>query len=182
MKKKMILILASAVLVLAIGVGGTLAYLTAQSTVTNTFSIGNVALTLEETGATFSDGVGSKAYANVVPGQTVTKDPKVTVTSGSEDCYLFVEVVKNDPTSLLIYTSNLTEANGWAAVSAGDRVVFSREVLKGATPRAFELIKDNEIKMSTDLTNGSTIPSLAFKAYAVQKLGLTAAEAWAEVD
>lgn len=86
MKKSFALILA---LVLVVGcvVGGTVAWLTATSdTVTNTFSVGDINITLAETTGT--------SY-RVVPGASQAKDPTVTVKSGSEKCYVYVKVTNN---------------------------------------------------------------------------------------
>ena len=92
MKRKLIIALALC-LALALGIGGTMAYLTATTTaVVNTFTIGNVGLKLVETenGAE----VTAKSY-KIVPGETVTKDPTVTVTTGSEPCWLFVKITED---------------------------------------------------------------------------------------
>ena len=177
MKKKMILILASAVLMLAIGVGGTLAYLTAQSTVTNTFSIGNVALTLEETipGTTdkTTQGVG---YTHLVPSEAVTKDPVVTVGSTSEKCYLFVELIEtNNPSTYLTYDIVMDDSeSGWNPLT-GHNNVYYRVVDPSVTnPQlSFNLINGNTVTVkeavgSLQLPAPTAAPSIAFKASAVQ--------------
>ena len=70
-------------------VGGTVAWLTAKTEeVTNTFTVGKIQIALTETDA--EDG--AKTYS-FVPGDTLAKDPKVTVTKDSEDHYLFVKAV-----------------------------------------------------------------------------------------
>ena len=86
MKKKLTLVV-SLLLVMALSIGGTLAYLTAESeTITNTFTIGNIEISLAETtGTTYT----------VVPGATVDKDPTVTVKKGSEACWLYACVENN---------------------------------------------------------------------------------------
>ena len=70
MKKKILvacLCVALAVLTIA---GTTLAYLTATTeSVTNTFTVGNIDITLAETKTDFK----------MVPGSTIAKDPMVTV-------------------------------------------------------------------------------------------------------
>lgn len=88
MKKKTILVAAIAVmLVAALVVGGTLAYFTDTKTADNTFTMGNVAITLDETNVAEDAPTGSRVDGNtynVYPGQTVTKDPTVT-NVGSND-------------------------------------------------------------------------------------------------
>ena len=82
MKKKTILVAAIAVmLVAALVVGGTLAYFTDTKTADNTFTMGNVAITLDEKNAnpdapTGSGRVTENTY-NVYPGLIVDKDPTV---------------------------------------------------------------------------------------------------------
>lgn len=91
--KPLALLLAMALLVGG-AVGGTVAWLTATTQkVTNTFTTSNIKIKLEETGATSLSGQTdqTKNY-QMVPGWAMDKDPTVTVTKGSEDCYLFVEV------------------------------------------------------------------------------------------
>lgn len=83
--KTMLIILAMMLLVGAT-VGGTLAWLTANSgPVTNTFTVGKITIELTETNNTYK----------VVPGATDAKDPKVTVEEGSEPCYVYVTVENN---------------------------------------------------------------------------------------
>lgn len=81
--KPLALLLALTLLVGGV-VGGTIAWLTAKTNaVTNTFTVGDINITLEE-----SDGLDF----HFVPGDTLKKDPKVTVLENSEACYLFVKV------------------------------------------------------------------------------------------
>lgn len=107
MKMRKILAMACAMaLTAAIAVGGTLAYLTSTTDeVVNTFTVGNVAITLDEakvdpeTGAALIDGgrVQANSY-KLMPGHTYVKDPTVHVTAGSEDCYvrMFVKIENYD--------------------------------------------------------------------------------------
>ena len=108
MKTKKILALALCAVLLVCGsVLGTMAYLTAQDAVTNTFTVGNVAITLDEQdvdkdanekdNVTINGVVRDKANSyKLLPGQTYTKDPTVHVTAGSEESYIrmFVTIDK----------------------------------------------------------------------------------------
>lgn len=90
MKKKTILVAAIAVmLVAALVVGGTLAYFTDTKTADNVFTVGNVAITLDETDVNDPDGerVTSNEYTGVLPGIQYKKDPVVTNT-GNTDAYV----------------------------------------------------------------------------------------------
>ena len=97
MKKKLMTVLAL-VLVIAMSVAGTYAYLTSQDTVVNTFTVGNVKINLDEAKAN-PDGslvpnaerVKANSY-KLLPGHEYTKDPTVTVLAGSESSYIKMTV------------------------------------------------------------------------------------------
>lgn len=89
-----------AVLLVAATVLGTLAYLTDSSQIVNTFTMGNVHLKLDEaevdengnpTGGRTETG---NTY-HLLPGQTYTKDPTVTVLAGSDQSYVRMLVTIN---------------------------------------------------------------------------------------
>ena len=102
MKKanKVLLLVLCAILLVAGSVMGTLAYLTATDDVTNTFTAGNVSITLKErdmnpeTGKLVENGalVDAIEEIKVVPNRVIDKQPVVFVTEGSEDCWLFIKV------------------------------------------------------------------------------------------
>ena len=77
-KKRFVAILLCVTLVALAAIGATFAYLTDTKTVNNTFTMGNVAIKLDETNVNdpTGDRVTSNAY-NVYPGAVVTKDPIV---------------------------------------------------------------------------------------------------------
>ena len=77
-KKRFVAILLCVTLVALAAIGATFAYLTDSKTVDNTFTMGNVAIKLDETNVNDPEGarVTSNAY-NVYPGAVVTKDPIV---------------------------------------------------------------------------------------------------------
>lgn len=77
-KKRFVAILLCVTLVALAAIGATFAYLTDTKTVDNTFTMGNVAIKLDETDIKnpTDDRVTSNEY-NVYPGAVVTKDPIV---------------------------------------------------------------------------------------------------------
>lgn len=77
-KKRFVAILLCMTLVALAAIGATFAYLTDTKTVDNTFTMGNVAIKLDETNVNdpTGDRVTSNEY-NVYPGAVVTKDPIV---------------------------------------------------------------------------------------------------------
>lgn len=103
-KSKVILALVCAVLLVCASVLGTLAYLTDSDTVTNTFTVGNVQITLDEAKVNGNgepidkeekvvkelekaERVDNNSY-KLMPGHSYTKDPTVTVLKGSEESYV----------------------------------------------------------------------------------------------
>lgn len=174
-------------LVLVIGcvAGGTVAWLVAKTDpVVNTFTYGNINITLAETTGT--------SY-KIIPGTDITKNPKVTVKGGSEACWLFVKVeevgaistITTDPVHYAIDT-------GWAQLKDKDGKdvsgVYYRLVDAVDNDTAFNVLKDNKIIVSGELTketiNGYAVqqPALTFTAYAVQKENIADAKtAWEKV-
>ena len=77
-KKRFVAILLCVTLVALAAIGATFAYLTDTKTVNNTFTMGNVAIKLDETNVNdpTGDRVTSNEY-NVYPGAVVKKDPIV---------------------------------------------------------------------------------------------------------
>ncbi|MBE5781541.1 MAG: hypothetical protein E7328_06975 [Clostridiales bacterium] len=106
-KTKALLVALCAVMLVAVGILGTLAYLTSSDTAVNTFTVGKVAIKLDEakvdpvTGAavTPSERVKENSY-HLMPGHSYVKDPTVTVLDGSEDCYVRMLVKVNDISKL----------------------------------------------------------------------------------
>lgn len=174
-------------LVLVIGcvAGGTVAWLVAKTDpVVNTFTYGNIDITLAETTGT--------SY-KIIPGKDIEKNPKVTVKGGSEACWLFVKVeevgaistITTDPVHYAIDT-------GWAQLKDKDGKdvsgVYYRLVDAVDNDTAFNVLKDNKIIVSGELTketiNGYAVqqPTLTLTAYAVQKENIADAKtAWEKV-
>jgi len=102
MRIKTLVLALCLVIVVMSAAAGTIAYLTATDTVTNTFTVGNIDMTVDETdvdkdgkpvpGAT--ERVEQNEY-HLVPGRTYVKDPTVTITKGSDACYVRMMVTIN---------------------------------------------------------------------------------------
>lgn len=119
MKKKTIATVMTAVMLFGVVTGSTLAWLTAESEeVTNTFTVGNINIVLDEANVNIKDGeeiiyteyvknnakvekiedaerVTENEY-ELIPGSTYSKDPKVTVKADSENCYVYVKITENN--------------------------------------------------------------------------------------
>ncbi len=105
-KLKVLGLLMAAVLLVGTSILGTMAYLTSSDEVINTFTVGNVAITLDEAMAN-ADGTlvegADRVKANeykLMPGHTYNKDPMVTVKAGSEDAYIRMVVTVNKKAAL----------------------------------------------------------------------------------
>ena len=198
MKKKAIALVLACVMCVGIGIGGTLAWLTAKTTaVTNTFTVGDIELDLYEhllnddgtlkTGDTDITRTGINDY-KIVPSVNLNKDPQVVVKAGSEACWLFVKVVEEYwPTATLEDGTRKVSyaiADGWTKVE-GQTNVYYREVKATDTAREFPVLSGNIVTVSDQLTKGdikATQPKLTFTAYAVQQDNIAdAATAWAKV-
>lgn len=186
MKKKLMTVLAI-VLVVALSVAGTYAYLTSQDTVTNTFTVGNIAITLDEAKVDeygVVDASAARVDANtykLIPGHSYTKDPTVHFAAGSEASYLFVEVV--DQISAIEADTTVAAqiaANGWTKLEGVDNVYY-----KSVSANTGDEAVNYPVFGSFKLTDNAAVASYAGKtitvtAYAVQADGFdTASAAWA---
>lgn len=179
-RKALMLILCAALLVSAT-VMGTLAYLTSTTdVVTNTFTVGNVVITLDEAKVTEygvidgNDRVTENEY-KLIPGHKYVKDPTVHVAEGSENCWLFVKV-ENDLAAIEADTKIAAQmtANGWSVVEGN--VYAYKEIVAAKTdvPVFGEFTLTNEAQVE-DYTEAE----ITIVAYAVQADGFdTAAAAW----
>lgn len=208
MKRSKPLVLALCAVLLVVGtILGTVAYLQDTASVVNTFTVGNVHLKLDEavvdekgepTGGRTETG---NAY-HLLPGETYTKDPTVTVLKGSEESYVRMMLTLNCASELdAIFAPNgavLTEifkgydATKWeyVDVTRGNDNTITYEF------RYFETVKtgkDTDLVLDA-LFDTVTVPNtmtgeqlatiadleITVEAHAIQATGFdTADEAWA---
>ena len=185
--RKVLIIALCAVLLVSISVMGTMAYLTADDTVTNTFTVGKVAITLDEAKVN-EMGVADATVARVdkntyklLPGHTYTKDPTIHVDANSENCWLFVKVengIKDIEDSSNTIAAQMT-AQGWAPVAEGSNVYCRTTTNKaGDNVVVFENFKVDGAKDAAAI-NALKDAKIIVTAYAVQADGFdTAAAAW----
>lgn len=186
-KSKALLLALCAVLLVAASVLGTMAYLTSQDEVTNTFTVGSVSITLDEakvnTDGTYVTDKDNRTDTNdyhLLPGHSYIKDPTIHVGAKSEDCWLFVQITDEiaaiqDADTI---AAQLAE-NGWTLVS-GTTNVYAHEDIANAGD---DVVVFKSFKIKGDIENtaltayaGETIKVIA---YAVQADGFdTAAAAW----
>lgn len=165
---KALALVGCALLLVTASVVGTYAFLTAETApIQNTFTAGNVSITLTESSV--------KNSYNLIPGKTYTKDPKITVGNGSESCWLFVKVedgiaaIEDGPT-----IAAQLAANGWVSLGV-ENVYYHAIANAGATVPVFE-----SFTIKTDANvGGYTSAKITVTAYAVQAEGFAyASDAW----
>ena len=167
-----------AVVLVAGSIAGTIAYLTAKDTIVNTFTIGNIQISLDETDVNLygeEDGA-TRVKANsykLVPGRTYIKDPTVHVEAGSEKCYVFVKVV--DGLAAIQDATTIADQ-----IVAGNPGVYYKVVdASNSNTDIDEVVFSNfKIKSNADVAeyDGKTID---ITAYAIQFDGFAdAAAAW----
>lgn len=196
--KKTLTVLLALVLVIAMSVAGTMAYLTSSDSVTNTFTVGKVAITLDEADvneygqklndqgkvAEEDDTLAARVKANtykLIPGHEYVKDPIVHVDADSENSWVFVKVTNGIST---IIDSGKTldaqiEANHWTKLETG---VYYKEYTKGQDDKDLEVFESFKLTGNADVASYNA-QTIVVNAYAIQKDGFdTAAAAWAEVS
>lgn len=179
--RTILLTVVASVLLLTAAIGGTMAWLVDNTApLTNTFTPTTIGVTLTETtGETYQ----------MVPGATITKDPKVTIKPGSVPCYVFVKVEEQG--SYIYNNENGTAfesilqyefAEGWNIAykrseideGADDiyliyRTVSAKEAASGVS---YSILKDNQIKVLTSVTKerlaAAGNPKLIFTASVIQ--------------
>ena len=180
---KPMLIAMAVVLLLGCVTGGTLAWLTSTTDeVVNTFTVGDINIELKETWNYDSDGKeGADSWrGKMIPGYTITKDPKVTVKANSEKCYLFVKVTEKigitdyDFDDYISYTIDSSWSEVDSTLYPG---VYYRTVEPDTVNQDFTVLVGNKVtvnetvtkdmmnKLGTDTTK---YPTLTFQAAAVQ--------------
>ena len=196
-KTKALVLALCAVLLDVTTVFVTMAFLTSEDSVQNTFTVGKVEITLDEAKV---DSYGNE-IANaervkeneykLIPSHTYVKDPTIHVDSNSEDCYLFVKI-QNDLGSDGVI--NGIANNGWVLVEGTQDVYCYYGVTDGETNSTKQIVKPGKDKKVFDTftfgekanpNNYDTATKNAkiiVTAYAIQADGLsekTPAEIWA---
>ncbi len=147
--KKVLALLLCAVLLVGASVAGTLAYLTDKEDVTNTFTVGNIDIKLDEANTATADADDRTEDGNayhLLPNQTYTKDPTVWVKEGSEEAYIrMIVTVSNYDNMLEAFQSDADYDNSYIVTSApGVTVSGSMVVLDNLVDRnagAWECVK-----------------------------------------
>ncbi|MDO4939037.1 MAG: SipW-dependent-type signal peptide-containing protein [Lachnospiraceae bacterium] len=174
-KTKIILSIAAAVAVLAIG--GVYAYLTYTTSVTNTFTVGNVSATLTEPGWTAAETADPNAHSNIYPGQVFDKDPTVTLGETSSPAVIFIEVCYPNQEAVTIGTDGKKQAaavtqlftpgslnEGWTELTSKSKTdttaktitrvyAYNDELDKGESATVFDTVTFANIAEGQSLTS-----------------------------
>ena len=155
-KKKVFMTVLCATALVVASVLGTMAFLTSKDKVNNTFTVGNVAITLDEA--------------------------KVHVTANSEDSWVFIKVedglaaIEDDTT-----VADQITGNGWTALD-GVAGVYYKEYSSSTAATDLVVFETFKVKGDADVAQYANA-KIDVTAYAIQKDGFTTpAAAWAEVS
>lgn len=208
MKKtsKALLLGLCALLLVGASVLGTMAYLTSTTEkVVNSFTVGNVNITLDEKDTDNSTPGADRDTKNeyhLLPGSTYEKDPTVHVTAGSAKCYVFVKVENGisaieQPTgtnaagrTVKTIADQMAE-KGWKAVTgenAPANVFVYVGTEKGATDPAIVDATAGKVDLEvfSEFTVGDAQTNDTLEAKKNEKINVTAyaiqSEGWANND
>lgn len=187
--KKILLLVLCAALLVSATIAGTVAYLTSNATVTNTFTVGKVVITMDESKVNEYGVVDTTATSRVqgntyllVPGHEYTKDPIIHVDASTENSYVFVQIT-NDIAAYIDTDAIETQLknHGWKELPDG---VWYQIYTKGQADKELEVFDKFTVLTDADSKDGwSSIDSATHKinvtAYAIQSDTIgTAADAW----
>lgn len=184
MYKGMLLVLC-AVLLVAASVMGTLAYLKSETkTVTNTFTVGKVAIVLKEyeinnegkaTNTVIEANNQTIAGIKLVPKRVIEKHPFITIAQGSEKCYLFVKIENSVPSN---YGAIDLNTENWIKLTQGSGIYYYKTTVDGSSGNIDVFTKFTCAEGVTEYTQTTGL-NIAITAYAVQAEGFdTALAAW----
>ncbi len=186
-KGKVLALMLSAAALVAASVFGTMAYLTDNEAVTNTFTVGRVGLSLDELdvdgdenatdNVTVDGETRDKANKyHLLPGHEYVKDPTVHIDKESESCWVFVKVVNglvNDDVNIEAATETteggyktVTEQitdNGWNPLKNGDDSVPNVYYKQWTKPTEavgadyYDLLVFEEFKIKGDGVDNTTL-------------------------
>lgn len=179
--KKVLLLALCAVLLVGATIAGTVAYLTSTTTeVKNTFTAGNVTITLDEAPVDLYGEVvtGDRSTANeykLIPGHSYTKDPTIHVDADSEDCWVFAKLVNGLGTNATIIIND-----GWkqVATTTDGGVVYAYQTKLSANGSA--ILFDEFTFAQTADPEACKTASITIIGYAIQADSFATPEAaWA---
>lgn len=179
-KRKILTIAMSLCIVAILAVGASLAYFTDNEKATNTFTVGNVDITLTEPNWV---GSGSQDAPEVYPGEPLAKDPTVT-NDGANPCFVRIKVTGldclGDDAGMITYRTDYVTGKlgeNWELHTDG-YFYYNKVLAEGVTTDALF----DQIVIPTGLKNGDaqTNFNVVVSAEAVQAQGAKAS--WSAVQ
>ena len=191
---KVLLLALCAVLLVVSTVFATLAYLTSTDSVKNTFTFGQVSITLDEatvkTDGTIISGsdrektdgrTGANTY-HLIPGHMYTKDPTIHVSDDSEDCWLFVklenglkEIIKSDPEIPMSIEDQMTEKRNWTLIDQTNNIYAYNAIVYVSENAHIPVFDAIELTDNAEVQNYGSA-TIVVTAYAVQADGFNDAK------
>ena len=198
-KTKALVLALCAVLLVVTTVFVTMAFLTSEDSVQNTFTVGEVTISLDELDVDEDDLLtDNKEYTKdgitttrdkaneykLIPGKTYKKDPTIHVGAKSEPCYLFVKVenglVNAEADGNTTIAAQMT-ANGWTALDGETNIYVYNQIVS----------KNTDVVVFSSFTiDGETVVAnfkdakINVTAYAIQAEGFentAKADIWAKI-
>lgn len=163
-KTKILALVLGAIVLTTATVFGTLAFLTSRDSVVNEFTVGNVVIVVDEakvnpdgTLVNGADRVDTNKY-HLVPGNTYTKDPTVTVKAKSEESYVRMFVTINNLSDLkTIFGADFLPEN---YVSGWDKAVWTPVAIEEKGDEVTYEFRYFETVDASDSTDDVTLPAL----------------------
>ena len=163
-KTKALLMSLCAVLLVAASVLGTMAYLTDSKDVKNTFTVGNVAIKLDEAkvddmgnlvknqDGTLADRVTQNAY-KLLPGHEYVKDPTVTVLTPSVASYVRMKVTFNNADKIIALCTDPEFGGEVTGVENAFPLIRMVNFVKAKAAKWDGIIPDNMVDTEDMLAN-----------------------------
>lgn len=175
MKKKILLIAFSAIIIASMAVGATLAYFTAADTATNTFTVGNIDIDLTETNWSWEkdyqtgetavaedskEDWGIKTAQNVMPGTIVLKNPQITNT-GDNAAFVRLKI------TLDVTGFTAEEVSSLQQLITDEKIIFNRTIsadgdkwVRAAAPAVVDNMLTVYYNYKTTLAKGAATEAL----------------------
>lgn len=169
--KILVVVIAFLLSVLCIASSAFAALTDRTETVSNTFVVGEIGLSLKE-----SENLDLK----LIVGTDIKKDPKLTVDANSVDSYVFVKLETSNNLELFV---DYELADGWIPLGQGVDNVYYRTYDSNASDVTYSVLKDDKVTVksygSDDIEDVELKPTLSFTGYAIQRESIDDAKtAW----
>ena len=176
-RNRILLTALAALLLVAVAVGGTMAWLVDKTeNVVNTFTTSNINIDLDE--------VQENRSFKMVPGATIAKQPYVTVKADSEACYVFVKVTAENTDKYIDYD---IDTGIWSPLNNVNNVWY-KQLDATTADTNYDILLNDSVTVLDTVTNTdmdaakANPPKLTFTAYACQVANLTDQDKDEDVD